>query len=111
MSVRLSRWLVSILLRRIETGSLIVIEGDERRVYGSGPPAATVQIDSPRTWPKLLRGSRGMAEAFATGPLGLAGSGGADQAGGDQRRRSRQAPVTDRTGALAATTGPGASAS
>ena len=67
MSVRLSRWLVSILLRRIETGSLIVIEGDERRVYGSGPPAATVQIESPRAWPKLLRGSRGMAEAFAQG--------------------------------------------
>ena len=57
MSVRFSRWLVSILLRRIETGSLIVIEGDERRVYGSGPPAATVEIESPRTWPKLLRAS------------------------------------------------------
>ena len=67
MNVRLARWLVSILLRRIKTGSLIVIEGDERRVYGSGPPAATVQINSPRTWPKLLRGSRGMAEAFAKG--------------------------------------------
>ena len=36
MSVRLSRWLVSLLLRRITVGSLLVVEGDERRVYGSG---------------------------------------------------------------------------
>lgn len=67
MSVWLSRWLVSILLRRIKVGGLVVVEGDERRVYGSGPPAAIARIDSPRTWPKLLRGSRGMAEAFAQG--------------------------------------------
>ncbi len=67
MSVWLSRWLVSLLLARIKVGSLVVVEGDERRVYGSGPPAATVRIDSPRAWPKLLRGSRGMAEAFAQG--------------------------------------------
>ena len=46
---------------------VLVVEGDERRVYGSGAPAATVWIESVRTWPKLLRGSRGMAEAFARG--------------------------------------------
>jgi cyclopropane-fatty-acyl-phospholipid synthase len=67
MSVWLSRRLVSILLRRIKVGSLVVVEGDERRVYGSGPPAAKVHVDSPRIWPKLLRGSCGMAEAFAQG--------------------------------------------
>ncbi len=67
MSAWLSRWLVSILLRRIRVGSLVVVEGDVRRVYGSGPPVAMVRVDSSRTWPKLLRGSRGMAEAFAQG--------------------------------------------
>jgi cyclopropane-fatty-acyl-phospholipid synthase len=67
MSVSLSRWLVSLLLRRIKVGNLIVVEGDERRVYGSGPPAATVRIHSARIWPQLLRGSRGMALAFAQG--------------------------------------------
>ena len=67
MSVRFSRWIVSLLLRRIRVGSLLVVEGDERRAYGSGPPGATVWIRSSRTWPKLLRGSRGMAEAFGQG--------------------------------------------
>ena len=67
MSSSLARRLVSILLRRITVGSLLVVEGDERRVYGSGAPSAIVRIDSPQTWPKLLRGSRGMAEAFAQG--------------------------------------------
>ena len=51
MSVWLSRRLVSLLLRRIKVGSLIVVEGDERLVFGSGSPTATVRIDSPRTWP------------------------------------------------------------
>jgi cyclopropane-fatty-acyl-phospholipid synthase len=67
MTVRLSRRLVSILLARIEVGCLVVVDGGERRVYGSGAPSAIVRIDSPQTWPKLLRGSRGMAEAFAQG--------------------------------------------
>ena len=67
MSAWLSRRLVLLLLRRITVGSLIVAEGDERLVYGSGSPTATVQIASSRTWRMLLRGSRGMAEAFAQG--------------------------------------------
>jgi cyclopropane-fatty-acyl-phospholipid synthase len=67
MIVWLSRRIVSVLLRRIRVGSLIVVEADKRRVHGSGPPAAIVQINSPRIWPMLLRGSRGMAEAYAQG--------------------------------------------
>ena len=51
MSVWLSRRLVLLLLRRITVGSLIVVEGDERLVFGSGAPAATVRIASSRTWP------------------------------------------------------------
>ena len=98
MSVRISRWLVSLLLRRIAVGSLLVVEGEERRVYGSGAPGATVWIRSPRTWPKLLRGSGGMAEAFAQGLwespdlvalIRLA----ARNAGGLDRLRLRLAPL------------------
>jgi cyclopropane-fatty-acyl-phospholipid synthase len=65
---RLARRIASCLLRRIGTGRLTVVEDGERRVYGSGPPAATVVVRSPRAWCKLLlRGSRGLAEAYAEG--------------------------------------------
>lgn len=67
MTARLSRRMVSILLARIEVGSLVVIEGGERRVYGSGSPMATVRVRSPRLWRMLLRGSRGLADAYAAG--------------------------------------------
>ena len=67
MTGRLSRWMVSVLLRRITIGSLVVVEGGERYVYGSGAPIATVRLRSSRVWPMLLRGSRGLAEAFAQG--------------------------------------------
>ena len=67
MSAWVCRRLASMLLRRISVGSLIVVEGEQRRRFGSGAPAARVEIVSPRSWPKLLRGSRGLAEAFAQG--------------------------------------------
>ncbi len=64
---RIARWLVSLFLRRIATGSLIVLEDGARRVYGSGPPAATIAVHSARMWRKGLRGSRGLADAYADG--------------------------------------------
>ncbi|HEY1519610.1 MAG TPA: cyclopropane-fatty-acyl-phospholipid synthase family protein [Solirubrobacteraceae bacterium] len=67
MTARAARWLLSLLLRRIRTGTLTVIEGGERRVYGSGPPAATIIVRSPRMWRMALTGSRGLAEAYARG--------------------------------------------
>ncbi len=67
MTTALARWALSIPLRRIKSGSLTVAEGQGRRVYGSGSPAATIRINSPRAWPMLMRGSRGLAEAFARG--------------------------------------------
>jgi cyclopropane-fatty-acyl-phospholipid synthase len=67
MSGRVSRWIVSVLLRRISVGSLVVVEGGERHLYGSGAPVATVRLRSSRMWPMLLRGSRGLAEAYAQG--------------------------------------------
>ena len=62
-----ARWVLSQLLRRIRFGSLTVIEDGDRRAYGSGPPAATIFVRSPRMWRMALAGSRGLAEAYARG--------------------------------------------
>jgi cyclopropane-fatty-acyl-phospholipid synthase len=64
---RICRWVLSRLLRRIAEGSLTVIEDGEPRVYGSGPPAATMIVRSSRTWRMGVTGSRGLAEAYAAG--------------------------------------------
>jgi cyclopropane-fatty-acyl-phospholipid synthase len=66
-SVRFARVLAISLLRRIQVGNLVVAEGQERRVFGAGAPAATVNVCSPRAWRMLLRGSRGLAESYAQG--------------------------------------------
>jgi cyclopropane-fatty-acyl-phospholipid synthase len=55
------------LLGRIRVGSLEIVEGDRRTVIGSGTPAATVVVRSPRLWPALLRGGLGLGEAYADG--------------------------------------------
>jgi cyclopropane-fatty-acyl-phospholipid synthase len=55
-------------LRRIRAGRLTLVEGGACRTYGPGPaPAATLEVRSPRIWRKLLRGSRGLAAAYAEG--------------------------------------------
>jgi cyclopropane-fatty-acyl-phospholipid synthase len=65
---RQARRLIDVVLERIRVGSLVVVENGESRVYGhGGAPAATVYVRSPRLWPMLLRGSRGLAEAYANG--------------------------------------------
>ena len=60
-------WRPSLLLRQIRVGSLTIVEGPRRRVFGSGPPSATIHVHSPRFWPMLMRGSRGLAESYAQG--------------------------------------------
>jgi cyclopropane-fatty-acyl-phospholipid synthase len=65
MRARLSRAIALACLRRIRSGSLTVIEGERRMTFGAGAPAATAEVRSPRAWPKLLRGSNGLAEAYA----------------------------------------------
>ena len=67
MSPDACRAVVSAVLARIQVGSLTVVEAGRRRVYGTGAPAATVHVRSGRTWPMLLRGSRGLAESYAQG--------------------------------------------
>src|ERR1700691_3020987 len=66
MITRISRTIAYALLRRIDSGSLTVLEeGHPQATFGSGAPHATVHVRSPRAWRKLLRGSNGLAEAYA----------------------------------------------
>jgi cyclopropane-fatty-acyl-phospholipid synthase len=55
------------LLRRIGDGRLTIVEGGRRHVFGSGAPQATVVVRSPRVWPALLRGGRGLGESYVEG--------------------------------------------
>jgi cyclopropane-fatty-acyl-phospholipid synthase len=55
------------LLRRIHDGQLTIVEGDRRKVFGSGAPQATVVIRSPQVWPALLRGGVGLGESYVEG--------------------------------------------
>jgi len=64
---RFARKLVLSLLGRIDVGRLTVVDGRQRLVFGRGAPEATVIIRSPAAWSALLRGSRGMAEAYRDG--------------------------------------------
>jgi cyclopropane-fatty-acyl-phospholipid synthase len=67
MTTRLARRIAFAFLRRIGAGQLTIVEGGERHVFGLGPPTATVQVRSPAVWPKLLRGSRGLAQSYIDG--------------------------------------------
>jgi cyclopropane-fatty-acyl-phospholipid synthase len=63
----IARRVVHALLEQIESGELTVVEGGRRRAFGAGPPQATVVVHDPAVWPALIRGSRGLAEAYAGG--------------------------------------------
>ncbi len=66
MTTRIARTIAHALLKRIHSGSLTVLEdGRAQATFGSGAPHATVYVRSPRAWRKLLRGSNGLAEAYA----------------------------------------------
>ncbi|MBV9311671.1 MAG: hypothetical protein JOZ73_12615, partial [Solirubrobacterales bacterium] len=68
MSAQAARRLIYLALRRIESGTLVIVEaGGRRRTFGSGPPVATLAIHSPRVWRMLLRGSVGLADAYEQG--------------------------------------------
>jgi cyclopropane-fatty-acyl-phospholipid synthase len=64
---RVARRIVLSLLRRLHSGQLTLLEGERRLVLGHGSPRATMQVNSPRLWPRLLHGSRGLAEAYMQG--------------------------------------------
>ncbi len=66
MTTRPARTIAHALLRRIRSGSLTVLEDSRRPVtFGTGAPHATIHVRSPHAWRKLLRGSNGLAEAYA----------------------------------------------
>ena len=67
MTDRIAKLIAVALLRRIRVGSLLVVEGKTERLFGSGPPLATVHVHSPLVWRALLRGSRGLAESYRDG--------------------------------------------
>lgn len=67
MSAQLARRVIDVLLRRIRLGRLVLVEGQQRRSYGAGPPIATLVVRSPRLWRMLLHGSLGLADAYAQG--------------------------------------------
>jgi cyclopropane-fatty-acyl-phospholipid synthase len=62
-----ARRIVMWVLRRISAGRLTIVEGGRRIVLGEGTPAAVVTVHDPRAWRMLLRGGRGMAQAYALG--------------------------------------------
>jgi cyclopropane-fatty-acyl-phospholipid synthase len=62
-----ARSTVVAVLERLRHGELTIVEDGERRVFGAGVPRATVSVRSPRAWRALLRGSRGLAEAYRDG--------------------------------------------
>jgi cyclopropane-fatty-acyl-phospholipid synthase len=67
VSPRAARRLLSLLLGRLRAGTLVVVDEDGRHTFGEDNPIATVQVHSPRAWPMLLRGSRGLAGAYELG--------------------------------------------
>jgi cyclopropane-fatty-acyl-phospholipid synthase len=68
MNERVARTVVLALLRQLRVGRLTVIEGSVRHELGpGGGPSAVIEIRSPRSWPVLLRGSRGLAESYIDG--------------------------------------------
>jgi cyclopropane-fatty-acyl-phospholipid synthase len=64
---RVARGIALGLLARLRSGQLTIVEGERPLVLGHGSPQATVQVRSPHLWPRLLHGSRGMAEAYMQG--------------------------------------------
>jgi len=68
MRTRVARAIAHTLLRRIHSGSLTVLEPGRPVVrFGEGFPHATVNVRSSQAWWRLLRGSNGLAEAYARG--------------------------------------------
>ena len=64
---RIARHIALGVLARVRSGRLTVIEGAQRLVLGRGGPQAVVHVRSPRLWPLLLHGSRGLAEGYRDG--------------------------------------------
>jgi cyclopropane-fatty-acyl-phospholipid synthase len=63
----IARSLVLKVLSRIGDGRLTIVEDGARHELGRGEPHALVHVADARAWGALLRGSRGLAEAYVAG--------------------------------------------
>jgi len=64
-----ARFASSLLLGRLREGRIEIAEGMRRRCFGpaDAPLIATLRVKDPGFWRALLRGSRGLAEAYGAG--------------------------------------------
>jgi cyclopropane-fatty-acyl-phospholipid synthase len=60
---------MTIVLGRIESGRIEVVEGGRHRVFGPADSGlrATITVRSPRFWPSFFRGSAGLARSYRDG--------------------------------------------
>jgi cyclopropane-fatty-acyl-phospholipid synthase len=60
---------MAVVLGRIESGRLEVVEGGRHRFFGPSDSAlrATITVHSPRFWPSYFRGSAGLARSYRDG--------------------------------------------
>jgi cyclopropane-fatty-acyl-phospholipid synthase len=63
----LARAAVVALGRHLREGTVVLHEGPARTVLGAGDPTVHLRINDPRTFAALLRGSRGLGEAYVRG--------------------------------------------
>jgi cyclopropane-fatty-acyl-phospholipid synthase len=64
-----ARFASSLLLGRLREGRLEIVEDGRRHSFGppSAPLRATLRVHDPSFWRALLRGSRGLAQAYGAG--------------------------------------------
>ena len=67
MSPALARRIAFALLERIGVGKITVVQDGASHTFGAGAPTAKLVVHDQRTWPMLLRGSRGLAESYSQG--------------------------------------------
>jgi cyclopropane-fatty-acyl-phospholipid synthase len=68
VKTQLVKGLVGAVMRRLPSGTMVMIDpaGTQRR-FGSGPPEATMHLYDDAAWFAFLRGSLGLADAYADG--------------------------------------------
>jgi cyclopropane-fatty-acyl-phospholipid synthase len=62
-----ARRAIRVLLARMRSGQLTLVEDGTRTTFGHGTPQATIVVRDARVWPALLRGGRGLAESYVGG--------------------------------------------
>lgn len=63
----LARAAVLALGRHVRHGTVVLHEGPARTVLGEGEPTVHVTVNDPRSYAALLRGSRGLGDAYVRG--------------------------------------------